>query len=90
MPTIWNHGMKNDWCHVCGNRSDETADVWYPQNAEHATKMQHQNTKSSAKYVRICRDCATKILDATKATQTNAKLTCGIIWHGFLRVLQKP
>ena len=70
MPTIWKHGIENDWCHVCGNRSDETADVWYPQNAEHATKAQHKSTTEPAKYVRICSDCAAKILKAAKAAAT--------------------
>jgi hypothetical protein len=43
----------NDWCHICGERPANLADVWYPANAEHRGK----NTE----YIRICVGCAEKI-----------------------------
>lgn len=46
----------NDWCHICGNRGNDTVDVWYPENAEH--------DKEDTKYIRICVNCAEKILAA--------------------------
>ena len=56
--TIWTHGGSFDWCHLCGARSDYTADVWYPDNAEHGPK--------GSNYVRICAICAASILNAAK------------------------
>ena len=61
MPTIWNHGAKYDWCHICGQRKDESANVWYAQNAEHAAAAPSADPES--KYVRICADCADLIGD---------------------------
>ncbi len=46
----------NDWCHLCGKRKDTCVDIWYPQNAEHE--------KNDTCYVRICSECARKILEA--------------------------
>ena len=51
VPEIACHGIV-DWCHLCGIRR-ETADVWYPVNAEH--------DKMNAKYIRICAGCADDI-----------------------------
>ena len=47
-PRISTHGK--DWCHLCGKRQKYTADVWYPENAEHQDKC--------TEYIRICLDCA--------------------------------
>ena len=62
MATISKHGSQKDWCHICGARSDNTVDVWYPQNAEHATKKQHKaQIGPDILYVRICGECAVLI-----------------------------
>jgi hypothetical protein len=50
---ITNHGMNNDWCHICGERSDNTADVRFPENAEHDEEL--------TRYVRVCGSCADAI-----------------------------
>jgi hypothetical protein len=48
--TCASHGTGIDWCHLCGERSDNIkADCLYPTNAEHGGK---QN-----KYLRICLPC---------------------------------
>ena len=54
MASIWKHS-ENDWCHICGYRRKETADVFYPDNAEH--------DKINTKYIRVCTDCARNILE---------------------------
>lgn len=70
MPTILKH-ISHDWCHICGKRSDETADVWYPANAEHATKKEHSaQIGGGTRYVRICAVCATSIAIAASGSNT--------------------
>lgn len=49
--TINMHG--NDWCHICGKRKSELADIWYPKNAEHE--------KEETEYIRICYECVVLI-----------------------------
>ena len=39
----------DDWCHLCGQRTESLLDIWYPKNAEHDTKQ--------TEYIRICKDC---------------------------------
>ena len=53
MKVIQHDSLANDWCHLCGKRKHPTADIWFPENAEHERK----NTR----YVRICSNCAEKI-----------------------------
>lgn len=64
---------RTDWCHCCGSRTDQSADVWFPNaavagGAEHASRDRHQAGYGSpphlTHYVRICADCARAILDA--------------------------
>ncbi|MBI4304839.1 MAG: hypothetical protein HY678_00830 [Chloroflexi bacterium] len=43
----------NDWCHICGEREADLADVSYPENAEHGGP--------DMKYVRICLRCGLRI-----------------------------
>ena len=43
------HATK-DWCHLCGERSTPSVDVWYPENAEHS--------KVNTEYIRICLACS--------------------------------
>jgi hypothetical protein len=59
MARVERHHQLFDWCHICGVRSDWTADVWYPKNAEHGGP--------SNRYIRICAPCAKHI--AAKATE---------------------
>lgn len=42
------HGR--DWCHICGQRRERLADVWYPRNAEHGGR--------DTEYIRVCCQCA--------------------------------
>lgn len=53
----------HDWCHLCGNRTNALADVWYPENAEHDF---HKRTPPDKNYVRICVICAETIFEATR------------------------
>ena len=56
MTSITSH-KRPDWCHICGTRDcAPLADVFYPENAEHAD--------GAERYVRICRPCASAIEDA--------------------------
>ena len=59
---IWSHESLHDWCHICGKRSDKTADVFYPDNAE-GTLRGFEET-SPYKYVRICKECGQEIVKA--------------------------
>ena len=49
MSTI-NKCVHEDWCHICGKRREEIANVWYPVNAEH--------TPDPTQLIRICAVCA--------------------------------
>lgn len=53
MAIVSRNEIENEWCNICGKRSNDNADVWYPVNAEHGMK----NTQ----YIRICFDCITKM-----------------------------
>ena len=57
-----------DWCHLCGQRQSNTADVFYGENAEHLylglTAKGHR-----ARYVRICDICAERIRLAATGTR---------------------
>ena len=54
--TIWPHKILNDWCHLCGRRSHDNADVWYSDNAERGGEQSN--------YIRICSLCADAIVAA--------------------------
>ena len=43
----------NDWCHLCGVRKADLADIFYPENAEHGGR--------ETEYIRICDACGTLI-----------------------------
>lgn len=58
---IWRHGNDFDWCHLCGTRSDETADIWYPDNAEHDPPAVPGMVHRDRHYIRICAKCAKTI-----------------------------
>ena len=73
MAVIQPHDSISDWCHTCGTRSDQTADVWFPNaalagGAEHAAPNLHRAGYGSpphlTHYVRVCSDCARAILAA--------------------------
>lgn len=53
----------HDWCHLCGNRTNKLADVWYPENAEHDV---HKKMPPDKNYIRICAGCAARIVEATR------------------------
>jgi hypothetical protein len=61
IPHLHVHALPNDWCHLCGVRSDHTLDVWYPRNAEHV------RPGMETVYVRICSRCLGKMLGAFKS-----------------------
>lgn len=49
------HDSPRDWCHLCGKRKYPTADIWFPENAEH--------NKKNTRYIRVCSECAETIRD---------------------------
>lgn len=55
------HGSSSDWCHLCGVRSSFTADIWYPENAEHDPPVEPGPPHAGRKYIRICDECARRI-----------------------------
>lgn len=59
---ISRHISKNDWCHLCGQRVDFSADIWYPNNAE-AVVRDGEDAPGPGHYVRICQGCACIIQD---------------------------
>lgn len=52
---VWPHRGCKDWCHICGDRTRDNADVWYPANAEHGGK--------DTQYIRICVTCGSLIAE---------------------------
>jgi len=54
------HESPNDWCHVCGKRSDQHATITYPDDAEHADEGEHWRVRPGPgiNKLRICAQCA--------------------------------
>ena len=80
MARIMKHG-ENDWCHICGNREVNLADIDYPENAEHEVRP--------GKYIRICSDCGVLItrvgLGHLKETYTDPPLHAAMTEVDVLR-----
>ena len=55
--TVFRH--TKDWCHVCGKRQPDLADIWYPFKAE--GDRQGEKVNGPDQYVRICSECADEI-----------------------------
>lgn len=54
----------NDWCHLCGKRSDQCVEIHYPDNAEHdppVTGPRPNHPMGSVHYIRICGSCGARI-----------------------------
>lgn len=51
-----------DWCHLCGNRVGDIAEVHYADNAEHTKGVIERG--STGKRVRMCTRCAQEIVNA--------------------------
>lgn len=54
MSEMGKHTSK-DWCHLCGTRSYNLVDIWYPSNSEHPNPTEPDN------YIRICKSCIDKM-----------------------------
>ena len=52
-------GSSEDWCHICGGRSEENVEIWYPANAEH--QRVDRPIKGPDHYLRICAACGADI-----------------------------
>ncbi len=52
-----------DWCHICGTRTNQIADIFYPENAE--------NENDEKEYVRMCINCASTIIEVIKEGTKN-------------------
>ncbi len=75
MAKIQKHDL-TDWCHLCGQRGDQTADVWYRSPtaqppAEGATDAMHAAgyLAPDTAYARVCADCAAAILEAATGAE---------------------
>lgn len=62
------HHHREDWCHLCGRRSADNADVWYRDPSAHPNAENASATQNAANfgdpgntYVRICKFCAGRI-----------------------------
>lgn len=73
MSTLSTHAS-TDWCHLCGERSKQTADVWYPldPSAENASPDQHRRAYGwpphLVSYLRVCATCARRIAEVAEST----------------------
>jgi hypothetical protein len=73
MARICKHDNYYDWCHICGKRSDMTADIWYPKKAESATNEQHLARRGKdICYIRICMKCAKRIVQVCENNNDHA------------------
>jgi hypothetical protein len=50
----------NDWCHICGGRSNRNVEIWYPENAEHS-RMDRPSRGGDTQFLRICASCGEDI-----------------------------
>lgn len=61
------HENSPDWCHVCGERKHELAELSYPENAEgflyHGGKVE----QAERGFVRICVSCINLLMLAAKS-----------------------
>ena len=59
-------GTDNEWCHLCGKRSNKHAFIYWAENAEASGKKgecAERLDTYSGRAVRICEHCAAKIAD---------------------------
>ncbi len=56
-----NRHYRDDWCHVCGRRTEPLIDVRYPENAEHGGP--------DSRYIRICLTCVLDFKDMMEQRQ---------------------
>ena len=76
MAVIQRHPSGWDWCHLCGQRSPHSADIWHPTqpNAEHASVEDHRAAYGSdpvrVRYLRVCASCASAIHAAAMGETT--------------------
>ncbi len=70
-PVIWPHGNCHDWCHLCGQRGPANADIWWAQNAEHSREITPGEALAASRYVRICGQCAARIVEAAQEAEKN-------------------
>lgn len=64
------HGSPNDWCHLCGERSDYNTDIWYAENAEHDGRVSEREAATNDRYLRVCRECGIRISNHANAEPT--------------------
>ena len=59
-----------DWCHVCGERKQELAELSYPKNAEHFLLYGGKVKQERIGSVRICVSCINLLMLAAKSEST--------------------
>ena len=52
-----------DWCHVCGERNNRNAELWWPDNAEHEKIVFQREAVAAGRYLRICEKCIGRLGD---------------------------
>jgi hypothetical protein len=53
----------SDWCHFCGRQGEHQVDVYYPADARQAGSC-----TPNTNYVRVCRDCVSRMQQLVNAT----------------------
>ena len=54
--------VSEDWCHICGGRSADNVDIWFPPNAEHQSQDRpHVGACVGNGFIRICAACGEDI-----------------------------
>ena len=54
--------VSDDWCHICGLRGHQLADISYPENAEHGGP--------ATRYLRMCSGCAQLVYNVALGLET--------------------
>ncbi len=65
-PVKMSRHAAGDWCHLCGQREYETADIWYDKNSEEAVR---KGIAERTEYIRICRRCAMMVMSLTSPAE---------------------
>jgi len=72
MTRVLKHSRELDWCHLCGKKTRDSADICYPVNAKHDL-IYGEKMEKEGQYIRICLDCVTHLktfLQSPKALET--------------------
>lgn len=60
-----------NWCHFCGERTRNSVNVWWAENAEKDTLLGAKMADHAGRYVRICFKCGERICRISKGIEEN-------------------